>query len=200
LTAITYFSGSPPNASRLFVGTIRLQPNQHWQEVVIFTQSREDQHSEEEQEIPDQIARQIDVEWKRRVRDGDPNEEPVEVEGALLQRAMQQFNQRFVLATGEYELFLAALDRDNQVLGVTKFRFILYERMIRSLHETTNDYKFGWGIVGDADGRRSFPEPRLVLVGSGKDMKREYQSIWMILLVALTTNRSVVDHPPLHLQ
>jgi hypothetical protein len=64
------------------------------------------------------------------------------------------------------------------VLGVTKFRFILfYERMIRSLRETTNDYKFGWGIVGDADGRWSFPEPRLVLVGSGKDMKREYKSI-----------------------
>jgi hypothetical protein len=92
LTATTYFSGSPPNAGRLFVGTIRLQPNQHWQEVVIFTQSREDQYSEAEQEITDQIARQIDVEWERRVRDGDPTEEPVEVEGALLQRALQLFN------------------------------------------------------------------------------------------------------------
>jgi hypothetical protein len=177
LTAATYFTGAPPNAGRLFIGTIRLQPNQHWQEVVTFLPPREDQYSDEAEEIVDQVARQIDDEWERREREGDPNQDPVEVDEALLQRALQLFNQRFELVRGEYELFLAALDRDSQVLGVTKFRFILYERMIRALRETTNDYRFGWGISSSGSERRAWPEPRLILVGSGKDVRREYESI-----------------------
>jgi hypothetical protein len=74
-------------------------------------------------------------------------------------------------------MFLAAHDRNNTVIGVTKFRFILYEGMIRLMREVTDNYKFGWGVVGPLPEWKRWPEPRLVLVGSGKDVKQEFEQM-----------------------
>ena len=154
-----------------------MQPNQHWQEVVNFLAPTDDQEDEEVLELGDEFSRQIQEKWEEREQAVDKSQEPVEVDAELVQRATAIFNRRFTLTRGEYEMFLAARDRDNKILGVTKFRFILYDGMIRLLREVVDNYKFGWGVSGPvAEGKR-WPEPRLVLVGSGKDVKQEFEQI-----------------------
>lgn len=165
-----------PGSEQLFIGTIRLQAGEHWQNIVTVIHEPEEAEEEETQTLVDDFNAQINGKLDALAQAGKTNEKPVEVEPELLSRAMALFHRRFAMTKGEYEMFIAARDKDNKVLGVTKFKFIVYEGMVKSLRAISEDYKYGWGISEDLNNRR-FPVPRLKLIGSGKDVRQEYAEL-----------------------
>lgn len=164
--------------STLFIGTIHLKPGESWQQVVRCYGSRSLEDEERAQELQDDFSLYISRELENRRRNGEDTDVPVEVCDELVTEARAYTEIMFDLTKGEYEFYIAAIDRSNNVLGVTKAKFILYESMIDLLRRISDDYVHGYGVsLSIPPYKRSSLEPRLVLVGSGQREIRDYKTI-----------------------
>lgn len=183
LPATTYFSETARSfqseaVPRLFIGTIQLKSGEIWQEVVQCYGSRSLEDEEKAQEIQDRFKHYIGRELDQRRENRNDDMSYVEVSNELVDEARQFATSMFDLAKGEYEFYIASQDRDGRLLGATKHKFILYDNMINSLRSVMDDYKYGFGVSeGDPPYRRAHVEPHLVLIGSDKRVRRQYEAI-----------------------
>ncbi|MDQ3780652.1 MAG: hypothetical protein M3354_08925 [Chloroflexota bacterium] len=172
----TTFSGEGP--PRLFIGTIHLKPGENWKEVVHCYGSRSSEDEEEAQKIQDRFASHIARELQERRASGTDDQRLIEVPDELVSEARKFMERMFDLTRGEYELYIAALDRYGKAISATKVKFIVYENTINVLRSIVEDYAYGFGVsAGSSPYKRTHVEPQLSLVGSGQTVLREYNDI-----------------------
>jgi hypothetical protein len=171
---------SEPSGNRIFLGTIRLKSEEHWQDVIHCHGPKSQADEEEEQTIQELFATYIGRTVDAIRAEGGEVKLPITVSDDLVARATAWQEKTFDITRGDYELFIAAIGRGGEVLGVTKSRFILYDNNIRIMLSITDGYQYGEGItdlVPTQPYRRFYTEPRLTPAGSDQAVRREYEAI-----------------------
>jgi len=170
---------SEPNGNRLFIGTIRLKPDEHWQEVVHCYGSRSQSEEEEAQTIQDKFSVYIGSAIDEKRDAGEEMTKRIEASDELVALAKAFRQKMFDISKGDYELFIAAIGQDGTILGVTKSRFILYENNITTMASIADGYKYGEGVsdlVSVPPYRRFHVEPKLTTLGSDSTVRLEYDA------------------------
>jgi hypothetical protein len=112
----------------------------------------------------------------RRRKAGETEDLPIQIDPKLVTEAENFARAALNIEKGQYELIVAAIDRNEKPIAATKLAFTLYESNLQTLDSVIDGYKYGYGIVGGGTSRRIHIEPRLRRVGTDpRTVIEEYQ-------------------------
>jgi archaellin len=139
---------STENTDNLSLGTITLNPDQHWTNEVsgfnYFTRSELEQVNDLKTRIRTDV-----IEKQDKLPGAERSYTWITIDNKLYQEAVDFFNKKFELVNeGNYQFFIKVVSDSGEMLKVQGYDFTLFKGNIQELRRMAErDYKFGAGII-----------------------------------------------------
>jgi hypothetical protein len=159
----------------MLVGTITLQPGEHWREQV----DAYDYPAPADEKLLNELSDDMDENIARQRSELPPAKAGedatlIDVDAALVNRATEQFRTTFALLPGHYRLFVAVHFGDGKKLFVREFSFTLWDRPGERLRAVADSYRYG---ISYAHSQAKTVAVRLAPVDNGAKAAAEYKRL-----------------------
>ena len=146
LPALNYLQNQNDQNTLLFT-TFKLEPSQEWAHITNFLNI----YNREDEKKYQHIEGEMIADYRKNKKELDDNKEGHEIEHpkALVDKAFDFFNSKFVWEPGEYNMTIVVKASNDIANTSKKYRFTIFESHTERLKVITDYYKLGGGIWYD---------------------------------------------------
>ncbi len=128
------------------ITAIKLSPGAIWSEFVFFNKTPSPKIDEMYNQIKLEISQSIFDVKQKTPREQFQSHQALEADGALVEKALDFFEENFDLEKGKYFVEIAAFIENREKPFIQNSEFTIYEYHVQTIRAQTKDYKYGAGI------------------------------------------------------